>query len=78
MAFHLVRQYLLLRLVAMFEKFLDDVVAEYVLHELHDIWQNFFEDCLFFVAVGRLELLLDESGTVLIATKFDKVAGDVL
>ena len=78
MAFHLVRQYLLLRLVAMFEKFLDDVVAKYVLHELHDIWQNLFKYRLFFVAIGRLKLLLDKSGTVLIAAKFDKVASDVL
>lgn len=78
MAFHLIRQCLLLRLVAVLEKLLDHVVAEHIGHELHRIGQDLAKGLVFLVTVGRFELLLDESGPMLIAAEFNYMAVNVL
>jgi len=75
---HFVREDLLHVLVAMLEELLNDVVSKDVGHQLHRISLNLLEDPLFLVAVGRLELLLNETGAVLIPTELDYVIVDVL
>jgi hypothetical protein len=52
MVLHLLRQYTLLNLITMLEKLLDDIVAEYVSHQLKCIWLNFAEELLLLIAVG--------------------------
>jgi hypothetical protein len=69
---------LLLNLVSMFEKLLDDIVAEYILHELHGVGLYFAEDLVLLIAVGRLQFGLDESRSVLIPAELDDVIVDVL
>lgn len=78
MALHARSQDLLLDLITMFEEFLNHIVAENVLHELHQVRKEFFENAGFLVAVCCLKLLLDEAGTMLIATELDHIAIDVL
>ncbi len=62
----------------MLEELLDDVVSKHVLHQGGGVGLDFSEDLVLLVAVGRLELLLDEAGPVLIAAEFDDVAMYVL
>jgi hypothetical protein len=62
----------------MFEEFLDNVVAENVLRQLQAIALDFPEHLLFLVAVGRLQLLLKETGTILVAAKLNDMTIDVL
>lgn len=78
MVLHLIRQDLFLRLVAMLKELLDHIVAKDVRHELHSIGKDLPESLIFLITVGRLELLLNEPGAVLITTKFDDVPVDVL
>ena len=78
MVLHLVGQYLLLRLISMFEEFLDHVVAEDVGHQLYSIGGELSEDLIFFVAIGSLQLLLDESRAMLVTTEFNDIAIDIL
>jgi len=75
---HLVRQHLLLRLVTMFEKLLNHVIAEHIRHQLYGIRMYFPEDLLLFIAISGLKFLLNESGAVLIATEFNNMVIDVL
>ena len=57
---HLIGQYLLLRLIPVFEELLNNIIAENIGHQLNRIWIQLSEDLVFFVAVGRLKLLLNE------------------
>ncbi len=61
MSSHLIRQSLFLRLIAVLEELLDNVIAKNVSHELNCVWMELPEDLVFLVAVGGLELLLNES-----------------
>ena len=69
---------LLLDLVAVLEELLDDIVAEDILHQLDGIRLDLSENLILLVAVRSLQLLLDESRTMLITTKFDDVVVDIL
>jgi hypothetical protein len=62
----------------MLEQFLDNIVAKYIGHQLQGIWLYFTKQLLLFVAVGSLELLLDESRSMLVTTEFDNVIVDIL
>lgn len=59
-AFHLVGQDLLLGLVSMLKELLYHIVPKDVAHQLKRVRQYFAEDLVLLVAVGRLQLLLDE------------------
>lgn len=52
MAFHLICKNLLLRLIAMLEELLNDVVSENVCHELYRVRLYFAKDLIFLIAVG--------------------------
>ena len=71
MTLHLVCQYLFLRLIAVFEKLLYNVVPEDIGHKLKRIRLDLTENLIFLITVCSLQFLLDEAGTMLIATKFD-------
>lgn len=62
----------------MLEELLDHIIAEDVRHQLHRVGKYLFESLFLLIAVSRLKLLLDESGTVLIATEFDNVSVYIL
>jgi hypothetical protein len=62
----------------MFKELLNDIVSEYISHELNSIWLNLSEKTFFLVAVGRLQLLLDEARSMLVTTKFYYMVEDVL
>ena len=55
----------------MFEKLLHNVVPEDIRHKLKRIRLDLTENLIFLVTVCGLQFLLDEAGTMLIATKFD-------
>ena len=78
MALHLSCQHLLLRLIAVFEEFLNDIITKHIGHQLSRIWMQLAKHLILFVTVGRLKFLLDEAGPVLITTKLDNVFIDVL
>lgn len=78
MSFHLVCQNLLLRLVAMLEELLYNIISKDVCHQLQTIALNLTENLLLFVTVCRLQFLLDETRSMLITTEFDDVVVDVL
>lgn len=78
MALHLVGQDLFLRLVAMFKELLYHVIAKHIGHQLQGVRLDFPEDLFFLVAVRRLQLLLNETRAMLIATKFNNMVVDVL
>ena len=73
MAFHLVCEDLFLGLTSMLKELLGDVVTKNIGHELERIRQDFLKDLFLVVAVCSLELLLDESRAMLIATEFNKM-----
>ncbi len=77
MPLHLLRQEFALRVVAVLEHFLDDIVAKDVAHQLSCMWQHFVEERLLFFRRGRIELLLDKTAAVLIRAEFDYAAEDV-
>lgn len=78
MPFHLVRQDLLLGLVAMFEQLLNDIVSKHIRHQLKAVGLNLTEHLFLFIAVGCFQLLLDETRPVLVTTEFNDMAIDVL
>ena len=78
MPLHLVGENLLLRLVAVLIQLLNDVVAKHIGHQLKAVRLDFTEDLFLLVAVGSFQFLLDESGAVLVATKFHHMVVDVL
>lgn len=78
LALHYPGQHLLLDLAAVLEEFLDDVVAKNVLHELDSIGLDLSEDLVLLVAVRRLELLLNEPRTLLIAAELHDIRVDIL
>lgn len=75
---HLACQDFLLPLIAMLKEFLDHVIAENIGHQLQRVGADFAKDLIFFVAVGRLEFLLNESRAMLITAKFDNMIVNVL
>jgi hypothetical protein len=78
LALHDARQDLLLDLVPMFKELLNDVVAKNIPHELKGVGLDLSEDLIFLVAIGRLQLLLDETRAMLVATELDNVLVDTL
>ena len=78
MSFHLFCQYTLLQLAAVFEKFLDYVIAKNVGHQLQTIGMYFIKNGLFLVAVCRFKLLLDKPRAMLISAEFNHVGVNIL
>ena len=78
MVFHLVCQNLLLRLIAVLEQLLNDVVAEDIGHQLKRIGLNLGKYLVFLIAVCCLQFLLDESRAVLIAAELNNMPVNVL
>lgn len=62
----------------MFKELLNDIVSEDISHELNSVWLYLSEKTFFFVAVGRLQLLLNEARSMLVTTKFYYMVEDVL
>lgn len=54
MTLHLICEDLFLRLIAVLEKLLDNIVPKYVRHQLQGIWKDLAKDLFFLVAVGAL------------------------
>ncbi len=75
---HVVGQDLLVSLVAVLEELLDHVVAEDIRHELNGIRLDLAEHALLLVRVGRLELRLDKTRSVLVACELCNVVVDIL
>lgn len=75
---HLLGESSFLALIAVLKQLLDDVVAEYVGHELIGIRHDLIEDLLTLVGRASLDPVLDESRAMLIATKLDDIAVDIL
>lgn len=75
---HLLRQRSLLKLVTMFKHFLSNIVPENVGHELVSVGVNLVKEFLTVFRSGDFELLLDKSRTMLVASKLDNMAEDVL
>ena len=78
MTFHLVGQASFLRLIAVLKELLYHVVTEDIRHQLHGICHQLSIDLVFFVAVGCLELSLNEPSTILISAELHDVMVDVL
>ena len=78
MVLHLACQDFFLSLIAVLEEFLYDIVAKNIRHQLQRIRADFTKDLVFLVAVGRLELLLNKSRTMLVAAKLYNVIVDIL
>lgn len=78
MPLHLVGQDLFLRLISVFEKLLDNIVAEDVCHQLQGVGLDFTENLLFLITVGGFQFLLNETGSVLISTEFDYMVINIL
>lgn len=78
MPLHLVGQDLFLRLISVFEKLLDNIVAEDVRHQLQGVGLNFTENLFFLITVGGFQFLLNETGSVLISTEFNYMVVNVL
>lgn len=78
MSLHLVGKNLLLRLVAMLKQLLNNVVPKHIGHQLKAVRLDFTEHLLLLIAVRGFQLLLDESGSVLVATEFHHMVVDVL
>lgn len=64
-------------LVAVVEELLDHVVAKHVLHELEGVGDEFLEDLFLLIAVGGLQLGLDESRTELVPAENSRMFVDV-
>ena len=62
----------------MLEELLNHVVAKDIRHQLYRVGLNLSEHLVFFVAIGRLQLLLYEARTVLITAELDDMVIDVL
>ena len=62
----------------MLKELLDDIIAENILHELDSVRLDLSKDLFLLIAIRRLELLLDEPGTVLVAAEFHNMMIDVL
>lgn len=45
----------------MFKELLNDIVSEYISHQLNGVWLYLSEETFFLITVGRLQLLLDEA-----------------
>lgn len=75
---HLLRQRSLLELVTMFKHFLSNIVPKNVGHELVSVGVNLVKEFLTVFRSGDFELLLDKSRTMLVASKLDNMAEDVL
>lgn len=78
MSLHLVRENLLLCLVPMLKQLLNNIVAKDISHQLQAIRLNFAEHLFLLIAIGSLQLLLDETRSVLITTELDHMIVDVL
>lgn len=61
----------------MLKEFLNNIVAEYVGHQLHAVAHDLFEDDVFLLAGSAFELPLDETRAVLVAAELDHVAKSI-
>lgn len=77
MTFHGICKLHLLHLIAVIKEFLNDIVSIDILHQLTSVWHDFIKQSCFIMAVGSLELCLQESGTLLIAREFNDMAKDI-
>jgi len=75
---HLLSKLALLDLVAMFEEFLDNIVAKHIRHQLQGVSADLIEDNFFLISVRSLKFLLDKSRPMLITAKFHDVCKNVL
>lgn len=75
---HATGQDLLLILVPVLKELLNHIVAKDVSHQLHRVLLDLAEDSIFLLALGGLQLLLDETGGELVTRKFNDVIIDVL
>jgi hypothetical protein len=78
MILHALCQHSLLKLVAVFKEFLNNIIAKDIRHKLQSVGVDFTEDLVLFITICRLEFLLDESRPVLVATEFYDMFVDVL
>lgn len=78
MSLHLLGQRRLLQLTPMLKKLLDNIIPENIRHELERIRLDLAENGILLIAVGRLELELDESRAVLVTAEFNDVVVNVL
>lgn len=78
MALHPVGKYSFLALVSVLEKFLDNVVAKNILHQLQGFRLQFFEYALFLITVCCLQLLLNEPRPMLVSTELNYVVVNIL
>lgn len=78
MVLHLIGKDFLLRLIAVLEELLYNIIAEDVGHQLNRVGMYLPENLFLLIAVRRLELELDKPGTVLITTELDNVVVYIL
>lgn len=78
MTLHLICKYLLLRLIAVLEKLLNNIVAKDIRHKLKAVGLDFAEDLVLLVAICGFQHVLDEPRTMLITTEFHNMVIDIL
>ena len=76
--FHLVCQASFLGLVAVLEELLYHIVTEDIGHKLYGVRHQFSIDLVFFIAICRLKLSLNETSTILVAAKLHDMMVNVL
>lgn len=62
----------------MLEELLYHIVTKDIGHKLYGVRHQFSIDLVFFIAVGRLKLSLNETSTILVATKLYDMMINVL
>ena len=78
MILHLIRQDLLLRLVTMFEEFLNHIIAKNIRHQLYRVRVYLPEDLILLITVSGLQFLLNKPGAMLVATKLNDMVVNIL
>lgn len=78
MGTHLIGQQLFLGLIAVFEELLDDIIPKYISHQLARVRVELAKDLILLIAVGGLQLLLDESRSMLVTAELDDVIVNIL
>lgn len=62
----------------MFKELLDNIVTKNILHELDCVGFNLAENLFLLVAVGSLELLLNETRSMLVTAELYNMVVDIL
>lgn len=78
MSLHALGQHSLLKLIAMFKKFLNNIIAKNIRHKLQSFRVDFAKDLVLLITICCLEFLLDKSRPVLVATELYYMLVDVL